>query len=371
VVIFGGIFAGVEAEAGTEPLRQARMTKIASSPVALGTLARETNTHTHTAYTSLLNKKETEIYNVLIGKLNKLPENWATKTHIRRIERFLPLAAATDRVKMFATLAEESDWGPKTMCTYWGCIRSGMENCQVTPTPEDVKYGTILHRASTAAESWDFEDTEVFLDQAQVDYFTNRAETALSLGRLDVLLVCYVALTWGQRVGDVLKVQSTNVFLVEHTRISVTFVEGKTIPRTGAYTLHATASSLLGKILQWLVRIHPQGRLFGLPPTQEAERRWERQVHTALPFKMDLRALRRTGLSRLALIGLSNVELLEISRHSSVQMLQLYLGRGLFDFEQARRQTWAVDRLSEVPMFHIQRMATMSNHYAPPGTAVN
>jgi len=345
------------------------MIKLSPSPLALGTLTKETNTQTHTAYTSLLNKKEMEIYDGLIVKLHKLPENWATRAHIRRVERFLPIAAATDRVKMFSTLGEENDWGPKTMCTYWGCVRSGMENCQITPTPEDVKYGTILQRAATAAESWDFEDPEVFLDEEQVKYFTDRAAAALALGRIDVLLVCYVALTWGQRVGDVLKVQSCNVYLVEHTRVSVTFVEGKTVPRTGAYTLHATASSLLGKILQWLAKMHPQGRLFGLPPTQEAERRWEKQIHTALPFKMDLRALRRTGLSRLALIGLSNVELLEISRHASVQMLHLYLGRGLFDFEQARRQTWAVDRLSEVPMFHIQRIAAMTSHSALPGTA--
>jgi hypothetical protein len=108
--------------------------------------------------------------------------------------------------------------------------------------------------------------------------------------------------------------------------VSITFVEGKVVARTGAFTLAVPILSEAANIILEAVRTARDNKSDRLFPWER--NRAEKQIHITFG-NLDLRAPRRTGLSRLALAGCELDTLLQISRHSSVRMLEVYLRRGL------------------------------------------
>lgn len=143
----------------------------------------------------------------------------------------------------------------------------------------------------------------------------------------DPTRAAYLALLLGQRAGDILKTKASETYAFP-THISITFVEGKTVQSRGAFTLATPTGSEGARIIQEAAEeAQRMGRVSLFYPSDTATA--EKAIHKAFP-NLDLRSLRRTGLTRLAQSGCDLELLLQISRHSSVKMLEIYLCRGLF-----------------------------------------
>jgi hypothetical protein len=128
--------------------------------------------------------------------------------------------------------------------------------------------------------------------------------------------------------------------------VSITFVEGKVVARTGAFTLALPLPSDAATIVLEAARDSHMDHSDRLFPMERSKA--ERQIHNSFD-NLDLRALRRTGLSRLALSGCDLDVLLQISRHTSIRMLEVYLRRGLLHgavaikMENAFNVAWSSD----------------------------
>jgi len=306
--------------------------------------------HTHTRedkdFITLLNQLETAEFEKLRSELER-ETIWVatTRAHRQRVVRFSPFAVMQHRPRIFSTIAEEMDWDPKTTNTYWGCVLAAMRIAGRAASVEDVALGKRLHQQAQLAPSWSFEDEVAFLQQHQIDAIIGMATQAFQMRRMHYILPAFIALMWGQRVGDVLKLRASMVYKVDQ-HVSVCFVEGKTVPKRGQYSMHAPAESLLGQVLVWCSTSATNMYMFA---HDDADiKRWERGIHISTPFEFDLRALRRTGLVRFAMAGMSQTQLLEVSRHASVQMLNIYLGRGMFNIEAARSQVTALAMLDSL-----------------------
>lgn len=132
-----------------------------------------------------------------------------------------------------------------------------------------------------------------------------------------------LTLYMGQRMGDIIQIKLQNIVTIADN-IAVTFKEFKTAGKKGPYTLMVKACSRAGAILLNIGRqaktdSRSTGRIF----FEHSEETFKKQLGN-----VDVRALRRTGLIRLALTQASQEELLQVSRHSSVEMLNLYLHNG-------------------------------------------
>jgi hypothetical protein len=145
-------------------------------------------------------------------------------------------------------------------------------------------------------------------------------------------------LTWGARLSDVNELDPINVFRVNNgqtQRVSATFVEGKTVPTTGAFTLHMPWELPAATIL-WRAAVAAReagaSKIFLNNVTE---------IHDVIG-KCDVRALRRSGLMRLAEAGASVETLRTFSRHTTNRMLEVYLNHGLFNREVATNQISAL-----------------------------
>jgi integrase len=124
------------------------------------------------------------------------------------------------------------------------------------------------------------------------------------------------------------------------------------VPRKGPFTLHVPRNGWPGRILAAICetrsKMPPATYVFLPNPTLssevmtlvlEAERRIHAEYEKYFAHRIDLRALRRTGLSRLAQCEKVPLEVvLTISRHSNIKTLEVYLQKGVFHGAQASQQ---------------------------------
>jgi integrase len=197
----------------------------------------------------------------------------------------------------------------------------------------------VLRQAAQQVPTWDYEDETQVLSDAQIDHIISHAVSASSPN--NPYVAAWIALLWGQRLGDVIKLCPHNVALINDGlvasgRVAATFSLTKTSRTSGAYTLTAPLHSIVGQLLAKVSSPFPHDTAANLKHL--------------LPFKMDVRALRRTGLIRLALSGIKMEELLSFSRHASIKMLETYLYRGAFNIPLARAQTQASKMVETIRM---------------------
>lgn len=198
-----------------------------------------------------------------------------------------------------------------------------------------------LEEKAAQAATWSTDSPSQMLTQDRVDEI---AAIAMNSGVRAPERAAYLALMLGQRVGDVLALRPSETYLCAG-RVSITFVEGKTVARTGAFTLTVSSGTDAALILTQAAELamsDPKNRLFLPVGRTEAEQ----MIHRTFPA-LDLRALRRTGLSRLALSGCKVETLLQISRHTSIRMLEVYLRRGLLHGMLANEMASAFDKAWE------------------------
>jgi hypothetical protein len=181
---------------------------------------------------------------------------------------------------------------------------------------EEAAYAKRLQHLANIAPRWSPEDGEEFLAEEQV-------ARILQLGALNptsIFGAAAVAITWGQRLGDVQLMDASHVRVrhggMDPPFVAVTVTEGKTVPTTGPYTLALHLQHPVSSIVMTAAQTPTMWQNLSTAPFHKL-------------FSVDIRALRRTGLSLLAEAGTPTDVLLSMSRHKSLTMLQLYLGSGL------------------------------------------
>jgi hypothetical protein len=251
-----------------------------------------------------------------------------TPAHRERLKRFVPFALAPieERVMIFEKLADQMDWGPRTQATYFACLLSVLKILGMETTHQDTLMMRRVQAAQKAAPHWDFDDDSQVLSNERVRLMEGIArQTAVNSPMNAALLTLYLA----QRMGDVIKLELQNIVSIAPDNIAVTFKEGKTVGRKGPYTLMVKDLSPAGVILLNIARkAREDGLSTGKIFFEHSEETFKKQLG-----KVDVRALRRTGLMKLGSVGASQEEMLHVSRHSSVEMLNLYLHNGLFNMK--------------------------------------
>ena len=308
--------------------------------------------------TSLLSPGETKVYHQHLTTLSKrAPVVWNqfTADHVSRLIRLLPILAKTrERTATFTQLADELDWGERTANTYWGTLLSAMKLLEIEQTVEDHALTSMVERRAAAAPIWDLDDDSQVVSDQQIQLLQQLAKTA---SPNSPWRAAWIALTWGQRLGDTLKMSARNVYNIED-RVTVSITEGKTVATTGPYSLSAPNASIVAKYV-WEAATFAgnqaeddggETRMFTDPT--HARERWipVMEAEITRTLGIDARALRRTGLIRLAMTNVPLETLLTFSRHSSTRMLELYLQRGMFHASAAKRQCDAVRAAEESVM---------------------
>lgn len=307
--------------------------------------------------THLMDPGETTTYGKLLLHLKSLGATvWDVYTteSVSRMLRLLPIVTKgpKKRVETFQAVSEQLDWGARTQNTYWGALLSLLKLCSLQLTIEDAAFTKLLDREAMQAERWDVEDESQVLDNVKIDKLRLLARSA---SPNSAWRAAWITLALGQRMGDVLLLTAPNVTRIGDS-IAVTVTEGKTIPTRGPYTMRAPAAGDAGSYLWEAATLCQQNkqdgpRLFKIRGMDDAAgiRSMERQVKETL--RIDIRALRRTGLIRLSLAADTTLEtLLSFSRHSTINMLETYLCKGLFNQAQGAAQHVAVHNSEEAKM---------------------
>lgn len=279
----------------------------------------------------------------------------STPTHLDKQERLLPFLALDPllRAKIFSEIARQS-WGPGTRDSYWAAIHSAGKTLEL-PIPQISKrMQKHFHAQSMLRDRWNPADQTQFMTDAHLQKILNLKATDLQT--LSPIVVAYQL---GQRVADLLKLRTANVYITKFPRASnlivLRFVEGKTVETVGPFSIFCPVSIAAGILLQWRLRQTDSLYVFFkahsyLPKDQMSAQilRMEKRIHNVLKehgLDLDLRATRRGGLSALAMQANSLDQVLSFSRHQTVKQLYAYLGHGAFDGATARTQTQLLEQL--------------------------
>jgi integrase len=263
------------------------------------------------------------------------------------------MLSSEQRVAVFETIAESMEWGPRTQATYFACLLSALKILGVDTTRcEDLKMAKAK-KAAMAAPRWDLEDETQILSSERI---SKLEAIATQLPPVAATSAALLSLYLGQRMGDVIKLRIENIVRLDD-RIMITFKEGKTVGVKGPFTIAVTTNSRAGMILTEIaayMRKHrgTTGRIFA----PDAEETFKIQAQS----RIDVRALRRTGLIRLGLAGATEEQLLFISRHSTVAMLNLYMNNGMFNLHKLDAVGNLLRNAEEMPMPHIHRLCEVT-----------
>lgn len=292
------------------------------------------NVSTSLPFCFLLTQTEKENLNTALNTLETQPNllSQFSPQHQDRLKRFLPFAVmnTTTRTQTFEKTANEMEWGPRTTHTYFSTIMSMTKILSGAPTPNDRAYLTTLEKAVRETPTWDYEDPGQMLNDLTISIIMANAASGDH-----TWVAAATALTTGQRLSDVCKLQRNNIVRINNL-IAITFRHSKTERTKPPYTLHCKAESMIGQLV-WKAAEAAEPYLFPTATTQSFHIRMTK----AGIGKVDVRALRRTGLVRLAMHA--DLELLlEISQHASKQMLETYLNEGVFNFTKATKISLAI-----------------------------
>jgi hypothetical protein len=312
--------------------------RAARTPVRTELTAIKTNTNLNTTYIHLTSEEELAVHTRIQNALTPLVMSTYSEAYQKTLHRLSGLAATTKRAQMFKVVAEELDWGPRTQGTYWGAMCTLVRIAGLPWTAEDRAWGSQVEALVAMAPTWDLTSETEFLTTEMICSLTTAAKAELYTMRDPEAEItsAFVAMMLGQRLGDVLKLQTANIVGVGNEKLTVKFVDTKTSRKKGAYTLALPVRSDTAQLLlkaRSSARLQQQQFIFAT-----TENEIHKKLLLILGVRIDLRALRRIGLSRLASSGCPLTTLLQISRHSSIQMLERYLNSGMFHGEQHQNQ---------------------------------
>jgi integrase len=249
--------------------------------------------------------------------------------------RLWPCAVSKRRTELFEEASIEMDWSARTRDSYWGTILSIMKIASIQQTAKDNNLTRVITAEAAAAPPWDMADPQQFLHPAMISTLQERID---SFPATDPLVAAFLALMLGQRVSDVLKIQTHNVMFLRSTTtssVALRFAETKTSSKCGQFTLSIPKESKAADLLlrARAMSIQREQTYLFMRDNRDVLKS-EDEIHKSLlqlwGFRVDLRALRRTGLSRIASGGAELSTVMAISRHRSIAMLERYLANGVY-----------------------------------------
>ncbi|MBY0370912.1 hypothetical protein K2X33_09515, partial [bacterium] len=151
------------------------------------------------------------------------------------------------------------------------------------------------------------------------------------------------AFTFGQRLPDILQLQSEDLQIMPQTKsLCVTIRRGKVIRWVQPYCLHLPIETALAETL---LEIRAERKL-GQTLFNETTLPIARGILKAHNENLEIRSVRRGGLQALALLGIDIPELRRnFSKHSTDQMLLRYLCHGAFLLAQANLHHHTAEKL--------------------------
>ena len=275
----------------------------------------------------------------------KTVEGNFSEAHRKRLRQWIPfavIAGGPERVILFEKVAEQMDWSPRTQATYFACLQSTMKLVGVLQTQAEILKNRRAQAAAREAPHWDLEDgAQVLSDETIAGMETLGAQSLPNSPVNAALLALYL----GQRMGDILKLEKEN-FYRQAAQVVIQFKEGKTVSSRGPFSLTVPHCSRPGALVTRIAEKSTvsTGKLF----PRDAEETLKKQF----PTRIDIRALRRTGLIRMGAAGATQEQLLLVSRHASVEMLNLYLHNGMFNVLTLTETAQIIDRAcnSQMPL---------------------
>lgn len=220
----------------------------------------------------------------------------------------------------------------------------------------------MLNAEARAQGGWSPENEYAFVSQKRI--FDIWADQRIPTW---TRIALWVSFTLGQRVGDTLRWRVSKVRLQRFPYllgevISITVVEGKTVEKTGAYTLHIPSETHTGQLIHLLhkeaqqtqsrylffhsevilQKVESQAVLVGLEKKMHADL-------TAANNDIDLRAVRRGGLTQMALNGYPLTSIMLFSQHRSVDILKRYLADDLFNGSNAQQMSEVIQYQESMP----------------------
>jgi integrase len=237
------------------------------------------------------------------------------------------------------------EWSETTQATYFACLLTTMHLIGIQKSvAEELKMKRLQDEAARAPH-WNFSDGTQVLTAERIASLKSLAKETNPSSPMNAALL---TLTLGQRMGDVLKLNIENLLWMQG-HVIVQFKEGKTIPRMKPYSLMVEADSEIGNLLTNIsIEAQSQGKLNGRIFPANSEEVFKNQF-----TKIDVRALRRTGLILMGISGATQDQLLMASRHSSKEMLNLYLNHGMFNLRALKEFAQVVTSTESTPMPHI------------------
>lgn len=256
--------------------------------------------------------------------------------------RMSPLLVFSEtRIQTFQTLADELDWNMRTKKSYWGAILTLLKLCNMTISGPERLFTTKLEREERLAPTWELTDCTQFLTAQEIRVLT----AAIPNYNINhPMRGAWITLMLGQRCGDILQLSRTELKILGEL-LTIHFVSTKTSCRTGQFHLTVPLTSEVAQILVAAAQT-PRQFLFGEGVPRKDEQEIHIEMMRTLGHSIDIRALRRTGLARIANAGTPLNVVLSISRHTTVKMLERYLNEGLFHGElhsqmvQAFQSAW-------------------------------
>ena len=270
--------------------------------------------------------------------------------HAQRRIWLAPLLAFAEakRWTLFSEYAEQASLASSTRATYWAVLHSAAADLKKPMTPAIKAIQKRLDEAAAERLPWTLAENQFVSLEGMTKLLPLAAENPLVLA---------VVLSWtiGHRIGDVLKLRTENVavdvpFPNLRGKVSrLTFVEGKTIHKIGKYSVFLSDSVPFNDAWKSHVARHASRPYLFLESeallnkddlakaTEAAERKLLAEVERHIG-RIDLRAIRRGGLSQMSSAGSSDEEVITFSKHASPGMLQAYLRAGQFNGAVASTQ---------------------------------
>ena len=247
-------------------------------------------------------------------------------------ERMLPFLALPfwEMAEEFEERRDQLGWSETTAAQYWAALRGAANTVQVALAPEAKVKSRLLgylakesetRRPTTPASAADIKAAALRLPQ-------------------NLAVAMLVAYTLGQRIGDVIQLECNRVSEIvdRHTSttlVAIQFRRGKTVRRRDPFTLHLQANTDLAQEVRSLAeQVTVQQYLFGADRLKSLQiiKNALKDVNPLL----GLLSVRRGGLQEMAQKGASLATLLHHSRHTTIQMLDRYLGWGTFNLNPIR-----------------------------------
>ena len=232
-------------------------------------------------------------------------------------------------VEDFEASAASKKWKSSTQSNYINAFVSSLKTMKVPIPNEILELRRICQRKATMQLDTQYPKC---LTIAHIEQIIQRR----SIPHLVKLLIC---VTWslGQRVSDMLQLHSTDIQKVGKS-VAITIRRGKVTPTVGPFTVFLQADLALGEDLFQ----HAAGCAGALFSNDMDSR--IRVALKAVDIDLELRSIRRGGLTNMALRGESMQTMLTFSQHRSNGMLLRYLHNGAACMSTALEQTSVLQR---------------------------